>query len=119
MQDDLAHVLNEVEDPELHIGIVDMGMIYRADWSATGIEVEFTTTSAACPFAETMLQQINNILRHHFREATSIRVRLVRDPPWTVERLTDSARRQLGWPESGADPSGHFCVDVAPASWKH
>lgn len=119
MQNDLAHILNEIEDPELGIGIVDMGMVYRADWNATGIEVEFTTTSASCPFAEAMLQQINDILRHRFREAASIRVRLVQDPPWTVERLSDNARRKLGWPESATEPSAHFCADVAPDPSKH
>ncbi len=119
MQNDLTHILNEVEDPELGIGIVDMGMVYRADWSATGIEVEFTTTSASCPFAEALLQQIDDILRHRFREAASIRVRLVLDPPWTVERLSDNARRKLGWSETATDPPAHFCSDVAPDSWKH
>jgi len=119
MQDDLAHILNEIEDPELGIGIVDMGMVYRADWSATGIEVEFTTTSAACPFADALLQQINDILRHRFREAASIRVRRVLDPPWTVERLSDQARRKLGWSETASESPEHFCSDVAPASRKN
>ncbi len=119
MQDDLTHILNEIEDPELGIGIVDMGMVYRADWSATGIEVEFTTTSAACPFADALLQQINDILRHRFREAASIRVRRVLDPPWTVERLSDQARRKLGWSETATESPEHFCSDVAPASRKN
>ena len=119
MQDDITHILNDIEDPELRIGIVDMGMVYRADWTAKGIDVEFTTTSASCPFAEALLQQINETLRHRFREAASIRVRLVLDPPWTVERLSDNARRKLGWPETETVSSTHFCSDVASGSWKH
>jgi len=119
MQHDLAHILNEIEDPELGIGIVDMGMVYRADWSATGIEVDFTTTSATCPFAEALLQQINDTLRHRFREAASIRVRFVLDPPWTVERLSDSARKQLGWFEVATEGSEHFRSNAAPGSSKH
>ena len=119
MQNDLTHVLNEIEDPELGIGIVDMGMVYRADWTAKGIDVEFTTTSAACPFAEALLQQINDTLHHRFCEAASIRVRLVLDPPWTVERLSDQARRKLGWSETATESSEHFCSDVAPASRKN
>ena len=119
MQDDLTHILNEIEDPELGIGIVDMGMVYRADWCTTGIEVEFTTTSAACPFADALLQQINDILRHRFREAASIRVRRVLHPPWTVERLSDQARGKLGWSETASESPEHFCSDVAPASRKN
>lgn len=119
MQNDLTHILNEIDDPELGIGIVDMGMVYRADWNAKGIDVEFTTTSASCPFAESLLQQINDLLRHRFREAASIRVRLVMDPPWTVERLSDNARRKLGWPETATESRAHLCSDWAPAPWKN
>jgi metal-sulfur cluster biosynthetic enzyme len=36
MQEDMTHVLNEIEDPELRIGIVDLGLVYRADWNAKG-----------------------------------------------------------------------------------
>jgi metal-sulfur cluster biosynthetic enzyme len=44
MQGDLERALNEVDDPELGIGIVDLGLIYRAKRTPTGIEVDFTTT---------------------------------------------------------------------------
>ena len=105
MQEDLTDVLNEVDDPELGIGIVDLGLIYRAEWDAKGIDVEFTTTSPSCPFEEVLFQDINDILSHRFREVTSIRVRLVLDPPWTLERLSENARRKLGWVR---DTTGNF-----------
>lgn len=119
MQNDLTHILNEIEDPELGIGIVDMGLVYRADWNVKGIDVEFTTTSASCPFAEALLRQINDILRHRFREAASIRVRLVLDPPWTLERLSDNARRKLGWARTATVSPAHFCSDFARGPWKN
>jgi len=97
MQEDLTHVLNEVEDPELGIGIVDLGLIYVAEWNAEGIDVAFTTTSPSCPFSGALLQQISDILRHHFREAASVRVRFILDPPWTPKRLSENARKKLGW----------------------
>ena len=111
MQADLTHILNEIEDAGLGIGIVDMGMVYHADWSATGIKMELsTTTSAACPFADALLQQINDILRHRFREAASICVRRVLDPPWTVERLSDRARRKVGWSETASESPVAFSL---------
>jgi metal-sulfur cluster biosynthetic enzyme len=119
MQEDLTRVLNEIDDPELGIGIVDLGLIYRADWNARGIDVEFTTTSPSCPFGEALLQQINDILRHRFREAASIRVRLVLDPPWTLERLSNNARRILGWDQTATASSAHFCSDFARGPWKN
>jgi len=119
MQEDLTHVLNEIEDPELGIGIVDLGLVYRADWNAKGIDVEFMTTSPSCPFSDVLSQRINDILRHHFREAASIRVRLVLDPPWTPERLSENARRKLGWARAAATSPAHFWSDFAGGPWKN
>ena len=97
MQKDILLALNTIEDPELGIGIVDLGLVYLADWTAKGIEVEFTTTAPSCPFSEQIFDEIAKVLHRCFGEAASIRMRLVRDPPWTVERMTDNARRGMGW----------------------
>jgi metal-sulfur cluster biosynthetic enzyme len=97
MRADLERVLNEVDDPELGIGVVDLGLIYRAEWTQTGIEVDFTTTAPSCPYAELLRDQIDGILRKHFQEASAVTVRLVLDPPWKLDRLTEKARRALGW----------------------
>jgi metal-sulfur cluster biosynthetic enzyme len=120
MQSDLLAALNEIEDPELGIGLVDLGLVYRADWSETGIDVEFTMTSPSCPFAESLLEQVEAILQQRFGEATSIRVRLVSSPPWSAERMTEAAKQKLGWSRAPQAPS-------APARsgrrffglWKH
>jgi len=97
MQEDLERALNEVNDPELGIGIVDLGLIYRAEWTQTGIEVDFTTTVPSCPYAELLRDQIDSILRKRFREASAVSVRFTLDPPWTLDRLTEKARKILGW----------------------
>jgi metal-sulfur cluster biosynthetic enzyme len=100
MQEDLERALNEVEDPELGIGIVDLGLIYRAKWTKTGIEVDFTTTVPSCPYAQLLHEQIDSILRKRFREASVVLVRFVLDPPWKLDRLTEKARKTLGWARS-------------------
>jgi metal-sulfur cluster biosynthetic enzyme len=107
MQNDLLSALNEIEDPELGIGIVDLGLVYRADWSETGIDVEFTITAPSCPFHESLIEQIEQILQQRFGEAASIRVRLVLDPPWSPDRINENARRKLGWaaPPASASPA--------------
>ncbi len=97
MREDLERALNEVDDPELGIGIVDLGLIYRAEWTPSGIEVDFTTTVPSCPHAELLREQIDSILRKRFQEASAFRVRLVLEPPWKLDRLTEKARRALGW----------------------
>jgi metal-sulfur cluster biosynthetic enzyme len=119
MQEDLTAVLNEIECPDLGIGIVDMGLVYVAEWNAKGIEVAFTTTSPSCPYSESLLREIDDILRHRFREAASIHVQLVLDPPWTLERLSDNARSRLGWTETTNALPADIWSSFAPRSWKN
>jgi metal-sulfur cluster biosynthetic enzyme len=97
MQEDLLAALNEIEDPELGIGIVDLGLVYRADWTEAGIDVEFTITAPSCPFGESFTRQVEQTLQQRFGEAASIRVKLVSEPPWTADRMTEAARRKLGF----------------------
>ena len=89
--------MNEITDPELGIGIVDLGLVYRAEWTPIGINVEVTMTVPSCPYSETILQGIEEILERRFGEAASINVRLVWYPPWTPGQLTEAARQKLGW----------------------
>ena len=110
MNDDILDVLNEIEDPELGIGIVDVGLVYRAEWTATGIEVEITTTVSSCPFATLICDQADRILRKRFSEATSVQVRLVSDPPWVLGRLSQRARDALGWAESSKSSGEVFTL---------
>ncbi len=105
IRQDLRHVLNEVEDPELEIGIVDLGLIYRAEWTETGIEVDMTTTVPSCPYASLLRKKIERLLRERFSETRSVQVQLVFDPPWQFDRLSQEALVALGWaPRS--KPSG-------------
>jgi metal-sulfur cluster biosynthetic enzyme len=119
MQDDLLLVLNEIEDPELGIGIVDLGLVYRADWTEKGIDVEFVITAPSCPFGELLHEQIEESIRRRFGEASSIRVRLIQDPPWTPDRMTENARQKLGWTRPSKAPATERDQDPVSGPWKH
>ncbi|RAI43509.1 metal-sulfur cluster assembly factor [Rhodoplanes roseus] len=94
---DILQALKDVLDPEMGISIVDLGLVYRADWTADGIVVDMTTTAPTCPFGEAMAQAAKTALRKQFAETRSIRVRLLWDPPWSPERMTEEGRFALGW----------------------
>jgi metal-sulfur cluster biosynthetic enzyme len=98
VNEDIRETLSDVIDPELGIGIVDLGLVYRADWTAEGIAVEMTMTTPSCPLGEMLLRDVEQRLRSQFAEARTIRVDLVWDPPWSPARITEQGRRQLGWP---------------------
>lgn len=119
MQDDLLCALNQIEDPELGIGIVDLGLIYRADWTETGIEVDVTLTAPSCPFGAALRDEVEKILQQRFREASSIRVQVVWDPPWDLDRLSEDARRMLGLARPSRVPSEKTSSASGSGRWKH
>jgi metal-sulfur cluster biosynthetic enzyme len=100
---DILHALSSIVDPELGINIVDLGLIYQADYTSNGLVVRFTVTSPSCPVSEVILAEVKAALRKQFPEARSIYVTLTFDPPWTPDRMSEAARRQLG---SFGDRSG-------------
>ena len=101
---DIVDSLRAVVDPELGINIVDLGLVYRAEWSARGIEVALTMTSPACPVGEMLIEDAKAVLQSRFAETPAIHVELVWEPPWSIDRISEEARRHLGW--SKASPSG-------------
>ncbi len=95
--DDVLAALRGVIDPELGINIVDLGLVYHAAWSATGIEIALTMTSRSCPLGEMLMEDVKRALQTRFPDARAIQVELVWSPPWSLDRLTDEGKRQLGW----------------------
>lgn len=87
--------LSEVMDPELFISIVDLGLVYTVSESKGVVDVEMTLTSMGCPLFETIEDDIKNKVKE-IEGIKETRVRLVFDPPWSMDRLTERARAVMG-----------------------
>jgi metal-sulfur cluster biosynthetic enzyme len=92
---DVLQVLRGVNDPEIGVNIVDLGLVYRAQRTAEGVDVALTLSTPSCPLSELLLEEAREALRTRFADAFAIKVELVWDPPWTPERMSDAARRLL------------------------
>jgi metal-sulfur cluster biosynthetic enzyme len=92
----LMQTLKAVNDPEIGINIVDLGLVYRAERTAGGIEVALALTTPSCPLGEMMIEQAREVLHKRFPDAPSINVELVRSPPWSPDRMSAAARQILG-----------------------
>jgi metal-sulfur cluster biosynthetic enzyme len=92
----VLQALRLVTDPEVGINIVDLGLVYEVAAGDEGIRVTMTMTSAACPMHAMLVESARGAVaaRHPGR---SVRVELVWEPAWTPERMSDQARRTLGW----------------------
>ena len=104
-EQDVLSALRDVNDPELPVNIVDLGLVYRVavlpDPDAPGmvprqrVEVDMTMTTQACPAHGIILEQVRNRLGG-LREISESDVRLVWQPAWTPDRISPEAQKKLG-----------------------
>lgn len=86
--------LSHVQDPELPLNIVDLGLVYGVRIAGDEVEVDLTHTALGCPAMDMMREDVEAALLTvpGVRQA---RVRTVWDPPWTKARLTPRGRTAL------------------------
>jgi FeS assembly SUF system protein len=88
--------LKTVQDPEIPVNLVDLGLIYELEVSRGGtVYVEMTLTSPACPVAGALPGEVETAIRG-VEGVSDVRVKLVFTPPWTQDRMTEEARLDLG-----------------------
>jgi metal-sulfur cluster biosynthetic enzyme len=94
--EDILATLRGINDPELGINIVDLGLVYSAERSADRIDVAITLTAPSCPLGELVVEEARHALEQRFPEGPPIHVKLVWEPAWTRERMSDAARQLIG-----------------------
>ncbi|MES2785917.1 MAG: metal-sulfur cluster assembly factor [Pseudomonadota bacterium] len=97
LQESVTAALRRVVDPELAMSIVDVGLIYGVVITDELARVQVTMTSAACPVADVIIDEIETELDRVIPAGSLIQVELVWEPPWSPERMSESARRFMGW----------------------
>ena len=86
--------LAEVQDPEMPVNLVDLGVIYAIDERDGIVDVDLTFTAMGCPASEFILEDVRDRL---LREdgVREVRIKVVWDPPWTSARMTQDGRDAL------------------------
>jgi len=79
------------------MSIVDLGLVYGVEVSPTRIHVRMTMTSPACPVAPYIVEEAIAAIRAAAAGVPDVDIELVWDPPWTPERMSESARLRFGW----------------------
>ena len=96
-REEILEVLKNVEDPEIGINIVDLGLVYRAELKGTAIEVDFTLTYPGCPAGDMIQRDIIETLHDAFG-IVDVKATIVWTPLWGPERMSEEARVGLGYP---------------------
>lgn len=99
-EDMVREELKKVIDPELFVNIVDLGLIYQIDIEdadddgAFDVNIEMTLTSPMCPAGPQLVGQTKENVGN-IEGVNEVDVKVVMDPPWTQDRMTDDAKDQL------------------------
>lgn len=99
-EDHVREQLKQVIDPELFVNIVDLGLIYvvdiqPADEGKCNVNVEMTMTSPMCPAGPQLVANSRQVVEA-IEGVGAVDIKVVMDPPWTPDRMTEDARDQLG-----------------------
>ena len=100
-EDAIREQLKQVVDPELFVNIVDLGLVYsiviedREEDDRKNVKIEMTMTSPMCPAGPQLLGGAKRVVEA-MDEVAEAEVKLVMDPPWSPDRMTEAARDQLG-----------------------
>jgi FeS assembly SUF system protein len=94
--DPVLDALKTVRDPEIPVDLVNLGLIYELMVKKGGIVfVEMTLTTPSCPVAGNMPVEVKKAIAE-VPGVEDVRVKLVWTPPWTMDRMSEEARLELG-----------------------
>ena len=88
--------LKEVDDPEIGLNVVDLGLIYQVDFDVANkmIYCTMTLTTQFCPMGQSISDSASNALEQCF-EDYSIEVKVIFDPPWNSQLISEEGREFL------------------------
>jgi metal-sulfur cluster biosynthetic enzyme len=95
-KEDVIEALRDVEDPELGMDIVELGLMYDVEVEGPNVKVIHSLTSLGCP-AGPMIQEGIYEAAAGVPGVERVEVELTWDPPWSPERMSDDAKFILGF----------------------
>jgi metal-sulfur cluster biosynthetic enzyme len=95
LRDEIMAALKQVNDPELGINVVDLGLIYEVDIRGDTVHVEYTLTTMGCPIGPLIEQQIQQVIEP-IEGVKNVDAEMTLTPPWTPDKMSEEAKAALG-----------------------
>lgn len=92
----MLEALRKCVDPEIGENLVDLGLIYGVDVKGGAVKVRMTLTTPGCPMHAFLVKQAEEAVKK-VEGVKKAEVELVWDPPWTPERMSETAKKRLGF----------------------
>lgn len=97
---EVIEALRDCYDPccrDRGISVVDMGLIENVKVKGKNVDIEILLTTGWCPSVSILFQMMKERIEQ-FKQVDEVNVNVVWDPVWTMDRLSDSARKKLTLP---------------------
>jgi len=95
-KDEVLEVLRQVEDPELGMDIVDLGLLYDVEVEGPKVKITYSLTSMGCPAGPLIAGDIDRAARE-VEGVEEVDLELTFDPPWTPDKMSEDAKFILGF----------------------
>jgi metal-sulfur cluster biosynthetic enzyme len=92
---EVESILSTVDDPELGLDIVSLGLVYAIERKGDGLRIVYSLTSMGCPLGPMIEREMREALAD-LEGIDPIETELVFDPPWSPEKMSDEAKFLLG-----------------------
>jgi metal-sulfur cluster biosynthetic enzyme len=87
--------LRKVDDPELGINIVDLGLVYDVSIEGDAVHITYTLTTMGCPIGPLIESQIKQMIEP-IEGIDRVEAEMVLSPPWTPDKMSEEAKAALG-----------------------
>jgi metal-sulfur cluster biosynthetic enzyme len=95
-KEEVIEALHAVEDPELGMDIVDLGLLYDVEVEGSTVKVIHALTSMGCPAGPMIQEDIQNVASA-VEGVDEVEIELTWEPPWTPDKMSDDAKFILGF----------------------
>jgi metal-sulfur cluster biosynthetic enzyme len=95
-REDVIDALRVVEDPELGMDIVELGLLYDVEVEGPKVHVTYSLTSMGCPVGPMIEQQMVEVVEG-LEGVETVEPELTWDPPWSPEKMSEDAKLILGF----------------------
>lgn len=94
--EDIRSALSLVVDPELHMNIVDLGLVYEVKMENGLVTVQMTLTTPGCPYGPYILHEVDMACKGQ-PGVDDVNIEVVWEPPWSPDKMSEEARLELGF----------------------
>jgi metal-sulfur cluster biosynthetic enzyme len=94
-REEVIEALRQVEDPELGMDIVDLGLLYDVEVEGPRVKIVYSLTSMGCPAGPLIEQDIDRVA-HEVPGVSDVETELTFEPPWTPDKMSEDAKFILG-----------------------